>query len=219
MTRSFKIVLRWFTALLVLIDVAPANGLVAQISETVRPDLAGTWILNRELSDEMCPTRHAEGTRGGAPAGLGDPRTFGEPDGFGCDLSSGRGGPSNIPNPVQTTQKHLLVKELIEPGSRLIIVQIPNQRIAFVDTKWSVQVFGTNGEREQHQLQAGTIETTARWDARRLVKEILLTDDTRVVESYALDAEHHRLVVTFKAEDPSGGSDRLVKRIYDALRD
>jgi hypothetical protein len=106
-----------------------------------------------------------------------------------------------------------LMRELLEPSTRLTIV-VKSGEVAITDALGRTQRFATNGSKEKHQLDAGTIETKTRWNGSELVKDVTAGSGMKMVETYAIDPATGQLNVTVKFEG-GRGPDEPMKRVYD----
>jgi hypothetical protein len=125
------------------------------------------------------------------------------------------GGPGSEGRPNEEEMKRLreLMRELLEPSTRLTIV-VKSGEVAITDALGRTQRFATNGTKEKHQLNAGTIETKTRWNGNQLVKDVSASGGMKVVETYAVDAATGQLNVTIRFEG-GRGPDEPMKRVYD----
>ena len=61
--------------------------------------------------------------------------------------------------------------------------------------------YATNGKKEKHQMDAGVVETTTKWDKGALVLSINAGNGMKVTKSYTMASETRQLVVDIKVED------------------
>ncbi len=111
-----------------------------------------------------------------------------------------------------------LIEELMNPPPRLSIFQPEEGHVTFVDAEGHSRTFVTNGANERHQLQAGTVDTTTRWDGTTLVCESSIARGMKIVHTYQAD-DVRRLVVIVTLDDPRMGSAAANRRVYDAQGD
>jgi hypothetical protein len=107
-----------------------------------------------------------------------------------------------------------LMEELMTAMPRLSIFQQEEGRIVFVDADAHARTFTTNGKKERHQLQSGTLETTTKWDGATLVQHSTLGGGVTVTQTFALD-EARRLVISSTLDDSRIGRMPPNKRVYD----
>jgi hypothetical protein len=106
-----------------------------------------------------------------------------------------------------------LVRELLEPSTRLTIVMRSGE-VAITDARGRTQRFATNGTKEKHQLNAGTIDTKTRWNGSQLVQEISASNGLKLVDTYAIDPQTGQLRLTLKFEGGRGPEEPM-QRVYD----
>ena len=76
--------------------------------------------------------------------------------------------------------------------------------------------FVTSNQKEKHELQAGTIETTTKWDGAQLRQEITAAGGLKILRTYELSPDGRRLVVTNRIDRTPGGRDEPPMRVvYD----
>ena len=107
-----------------------------------------------------------------------------------------------------------LMDELMAATPRLSIFQRDEGRIVFVDADGHARTFTTNGKKERHQLQSGTLETTTKWDGLTLVQQSTLGGGMKVTQTFALD-EGPRLVISTTLDDSRAGKMPPGRRVYD----
>jgi hypothetical protein len=107
-----------------------------------------------------------------------------------------------------------LMDEVMTATPRLSIFQRDEGRIAFVDADGHTRTFTTNGKKERHQLQAGTFETTTKWDGVTLVQQSTLGRGVKVTQTFAID-DAKRLVVSTTLDDSRMGKVPQNTRVYD----
>lgn len=204
------------TVAIILSGLTPRDSLAAapqDVSEVApvlagRPDLAGSWVLNEDESDDL---REAiarqggggqEGRRGGAgrtggrrsgDGGSGEERGFRGRRGGGPG-GGGAGGFARAPRTLEITQTDAYVSMATGQGR---------------STK-----FFTDGRSEERDFGQGSGELRAFWDHHELVVE-RQGERGRFRQTYALSADGRQLFVTVVLEGgPAGGSLKL-RRVYD----
>jgi hypothetical protein len=107
-----------------------------------------------------------------------------------------------------------LMDELMTATPRLSIFQRDEGRIVFVDADGHSRTFTTNGKKERHQLQSGTLETTTKWDGVTLVQQSTPGGAVKITQTFVLD-EAKRLVISTTLDDSRMGKAPPSKRVYD----
>jgi hypothetical protein len=91
-----------------------------------------------------------------------------------------------------------------------------------------VRKFKTDGKKEKHQFDNGTVETKSHWDKDGLVIETDLQNGMKLTQTYALApaAEKRQLVISTKMEggmsrggDGGGGERKPMMHYYDDAKD
>jgi hypothetical protein len=193
---------------------AAAGVTQAQRDPAGPPDLHGTWVLNKSLSDTTSSLPNDGGTRSEAPGRVGGGRGFG-----GRGMSSGGGMPpggigrESMPDPEQMKKMREVMDELMQAVERFTIVQPEPAVVAIIDADGHARTFSLSGKKERHQLQSATVEVQSRWDGSALRQEIS-TGNIQIIRTFVRDVEHSRLMVTMAASDSRRGMPPL-KRVYD----
>ena len=193
--------------------------------------LVGGWILNVGLSDEN-PTlpgrgggegrgRSGSGGFGGRSPGAGGGRG-GRGGGYGGGPPRGGGGDQRGGDPEERMRQINAVRDLLEAPDRLTI------------TTTDTMVIITAGDGRTSRLlldgspvkdETTHVERKTRWTGGKLVTDITGLVRGKVTETYALDPDTHRLLVTLQLENAPGQEDpkgdknaekgRTIKRAYD----
>lgn len=200
MNRLAFIILTFVTYAAGALPVAGQAGPPA----ATQTDLAGTWALNRALSQ------------------------FPKDVGFGMDVvPSGRSGSADAAsgasgNPRSLTTRpqtelvarntRQLVDEARNPPARLTIAQTA-AAVTVTDGRGQPRTFQASGRDESVTLDAGPITTVSRWEAGRLVVRYRVETGREVRYTYARRADPPQLIVTTEFLE-RGGHD-VVTRVYD----
>jgi hypothetical protein len=194
----------------VLLMAASVVAISAQTKPTAvdQSELAGTWTINRALSqfprevgfgmDVVPPSRSGSGDLAGVE---GDVRS---------------GNPRSLTAKPQTedvarnTQQ--LVNEVKSPPGRLTIVQTA-AAVTVTDDRGRSRTFHPDGREEFPPLDGGPISTTARWEGARLVVRYKVESGREVRYSYSRKADPPQLVV--QAEFLERGGHDTVIRVYE----
>jgi len=107
-----------------------------------------------------------------------------------------------------------LLDELMTATPRLSVFQREEGRIVFVDADGHTRTFMTNGKKERHQLQSGTVDTSTKWDGVTLVQQSTLGGGVKVTQTFAID-DAQRLVISTTLDDSPMGKLPSHKRVYD----
>jgi hypothetical protein len=196
----------------------------AQAAPGERPHIEGAWILNRDMGDQP--------SRGGAGSDPGDGQGSGRHHGGygggggggygggmrGGGMRGGMGEGGGTEDREEMMRRRALMKELLEPSTRMTVT-IEGDVVAFTEADGRVRKFKTDGKKEKHQYDNGTVETKSRWDKDGLVIETALQNGMKLTETYALapGADRRQLVLQTKIEGGQrDGDDRKpITRYYD----
>jgi hypothetical protein len=176
------------------------------------PDLAGTWVLNRQQS--QLPTDVGFGMI--VPPDTGDATTSTRGGGRG---GRGGGGPVAVAIPktlMESPEEAALGKELVEnertAPSTLVITQTEAVLTVTDDhsRKWT---YHPGAKEDIQQLVAGPIGTTTKWDGAKLVVDYSISKDRKVRYTYSREAASSPLVVEVQFLEKGKGD--AIKRVYD----
>jgi hypothetical protein len=182
----------------------------------------GGWTLNRELSSTPPAPDGPDGGgregrggrgRGGPPIG-----GFGGPGGSGgFGGPGGAGGPGDAPpfDPKEMEKMTALTQELMTPAPHWLVITTDEGTVIFTDAEGRSSRFVPNDKKEKHQLTAGTIETTTKWDKGQLRQEISLSGRMKAVRVFVAMPETRQLVVTTTMEGGRGGRTPPFRLVYD----
>ena len=196
-----------------------AGGAVgaAQAPATERPKIEGAWTLNRDVGDRPgrsagMPDDHGGGQRhggygGGYGGGMGGMRGGG----------MGGGGQMSDEQRAEMQRRRNLARELLTPPTRLNIT-VDGDIVSFTDTDGRVKKDKTDGKKEKHQFDNGTVETKSRWEAGALTIETSMNGGMKFTQSYSLVADHRELMVQTKVEggmSADGDERKPITHYYD----
>jgi len=192
--------------------VIAVGALVAAVpvrSAAPLPDFSGSWTLNRSLSE--------------LPTDVG----------FGVDLpvavangtleSEGRRGrgagsegplPNRIPPPQSqeaVAKQDELVAEVRNPPASLTIAQNATG-ISITDADGRKRLFHTNGAKEVLMLDAGPVDTVAKWNGSTLAIEYTLDKDRQLRYTYEASSPSQLKVRAQMMLRRRGG---IITRVYD----
>jgi len=181
--------------------VAPAH---ARAPAADHPNIDGAWVLNRDMGDEM---QRGGGESGDSEGGGG--HRHGGGGGYGVSAmghGGGMGGGQMSDEQKQEMERRrALMKELLQPSARMNVT-VENDIVTFTESDGRVRKFKTDGKKEKHQFDNGTVETKSKWDNTGLVIETALQNGMKLTQTYTIAAgEKRQLVLATKMEGGGGG--------------
>ena len=212
------------TALGFALAVTLAGGGAARAGQPAaaeRPKIEGAWTLNRDMGDRPgrgpAPDDQAGGHRGGG-GGYGGHGGGGYGGGMGGmrGMGGGGGGPMTDEQRAEMQRRRNLARELLAPPTRLNIT-VDGDMVVFTDADGRVRKYKTDGKKEKHQFDNGTVETKSRWDNAMLVIETSMDGGMKFTQSYGLVSDHRELIVQTKMEGGSHDGDerKPITHYYD----
>ncbi|NOT08404.1 MAG: hypothetical protein HOP28_09385 [Gemmatimonadales bacterium] len=185
-----------------LLAIAAATTVHAQA-----PRLAGSWKLNVNESDKTDEKiREANSTvsptdKGGFQGGRR--RRGGDDGGASASFRTG-----NAPTALLTRYIRPAAEIRVEQSDTIIIV---------VDGQGLPLVYFIDGRKvEEPSGGEPSFETSAKYKDGKLSADRKVGPSDMVKESYTLDSEHHKLIVTLKISSPAFLRPVEIKRVYDA---
>ena len=196
--------------------------------------LAGSWVINEDLSDDLRPQpggRDGDGGRRG-PGGFGDPG-WGPGGGFGGRGGYGRrggfggrgggvGGFDGDPQQMARMRAEMqeAMRDLMTAPRRMRIVADEREIVLTYGDRRVVRLIPDGRE---HSGLAGTrarVTRRTRWRGARLEAEIELQSrmELRVRQTYEVrtpDVGNRQLIVTTRVDGGRGSRDRELRRVYD----
>jgi hypothetical protein len=171
------------------------------------PALSGKWILNVEASDDAREKMLAAGGGQRGPGGFGGGGGMGHGGGrpgggMGTGGGHGHGGGGG--------GGHEGMRAMLEAAHELTITQTANE-VAVLETEGRLRAFHPDGK--GYKDSSGT-EVKTRWRDEGLVVESKRERGPEITETFALEPEPRRLVVTLRFEGRSGGP-ISIRRVYD----
>jgi len=178
----------------------------AQAPAADHPNIDGAWVLNRDMGDQM---QRGGGGDGGEREGGGGHRHGGGGgygvSGMGMGRGMGGGGQMSDEQKQEMERRRALMKELLQPSDRMNVT-VENDIVTFTESDGRVRKFKTDGKKEKHQFDNGTVETKSKWDNTGLVIETDLQNGMKLTQTYSVAAgEKRQLVLATKMEGGSGG--------------
>ena len=176
----------------------------AQAPAADHPNIDGAWVLNRDMGDQM---QRSGGESGDSEGGGGHRR--GDGGGYGVSAmghGGGMGGGQMSDEQKQEMERRrALMKELLQPSARMNVT-VENDIVTFTESDGRVRKFKTDGKKEKHQFDNGTVETKSKWDNTGLVIETALQNGMKLTQTYTVTAgERRQLVLATKMEGGAGG--------------
>jgi hypothetical protein len=181
------------------------------------PNIDGAWVLNRDMGDQMQRGggagengdgegggghRRGGGGGGGGYGGGG----MGRGGGMGGMGRGGMGGGAMSDEQKQEMERRrALMRELLQPSDRMNVT-VESDIVTFTESDGRVRKFKTDGKKEKHQFDNGTVETKSKWDNGGLVIEADLQNGMKLTQTYSVAAgEKRQLVLATKMEGGGGG--------------
>ena len=196
---------------------------MAQGRDASRPDLSGTWTLNRSLSEfphevGFDPDWHDADPTGQAGTGRSSAGRGGRAGGRGSG-----GGESNRTGSVSpifeseddSRKSRELVHEIKEPATTLTISQT-EFAVTMVDAGGRTRTFHTSGKEDRVELDAGPLGAIAKWENAQLVIRLLVEKNRELRYRYSRDPKSPHLLVEIQFADHGRGA--LIRRTYDLAR-
>lgn len=164
-----------------------------------RPDLSGSWQLNRDLSDDA--QEKVQSMRGGAAdagqGGHGPGRHGGLGRIFGGIFGGGRASHTQLEDVV------------VNAPTRFVLMQ-DDQKVVLTEPGGRVRTLPTNNR----TVKVDGRDVRTKWEDSRLVSEITV-GDAKVTETYERSPIPRHLVVTARVD--MQGRQVSIRRIYDAV--
>lgn len=145
--------------------------------------------------------------------------------GYGGGYGGGSGGGGSNP-PAQGNQEdrdkvQQLTGEVKNPSASLTISQSADS-LAITDALGRTRFFQTTGVTDKHQLDAGVVQSTSKWNGPQLVTTYDLGGGRKLIYTYSLVATTKQLLVQVKLDggrsEPAGGGTAMpIKQVYDPL--
>jgi len=175
--------------------------------------IAGGWTLNKELSDKPQAARDQDsagrrrGDGGGGGGGMGRGGRGRRGGGM------GRGGMGAGESPEDAQRMRDAMRDIMNPPDHLTIVQA-DRMILITSGDGRVTRLAPDGKKIKDENTR--IERKTKWDAGKLVSEVSGLGPGKITETYAVDPEHHQLMVTVAMESSRMPQPMTQHRVYDA---
>jgi hypothetical protein len=203
---------RWTAAALSLALCAGPVSTAARQSPRDAASIVGVWTLNKDASDAPPERpngddRRREGDDPGAGRGDGGGRGRG---GFG--RGGGRGGGGGDPEDMRRRMQ--AIRDIMDAPERLTITQTES---LIIITAGDGRTTRLSPDGKAIKDESTGLQRKTRRENGNLVSEIT-GGRNKMIETYAVDPEHHRLTVTVRIDNsrlPNGGA---IRHVYDAER-
>jgi hypothetical protein len=205
----------WTAAGLSLALYAGTVSGAAQQAQSETGSIVGAWTLNKDASD--APRERERQSGDDRPRGQGGGGGGGRGRGFGGGgRGYGRGGGQGAGGGDQEDARRRMqaMRDLMEAPERLTITETESLVIVTAGDGRTTRL-SPDGKKIKDE-STGLARKTRRENGT-LVSEITGGRD-KIIETYAVDPEHHQLRVTLKIDNsrlPNGG---VVRHVYDAER-
>jgi hypothetical protein len=208
----------WFLSGLLtgLLAAGPGVRVLVAAPPSDHSAFTGSWTLNRDAGTATPgfvpqPGDDGGGRRGGGGMGGG----FGGGErGGGFGERGGPGGGRAGLDPKEMEHRMELMQEVMAPAQHWVIGQ-SDGAITFVDSDGRSRRFATGSQKEKHQLEGGTIETTTRWDGAQLRQEINAGGNTKIVRTYEISPAGQLVVTTKMSGSEDGRNRQPMRAVYD----
>jgi hypothetical protein len=190
-----------------------------------KPNVAGSWKLNREESDDARKkmqeardsSRGGIGSGGGSgPYGGGGHGRMGGGYPGGGGPYGGRGGGSQRGSSDEDRQK---MQQLLTPADSLIIAQQKDKdvEVRVTDDQNRQRVFYTDGRKVQKSKDERNQEISAQWLGNRLVSEEKSPRGEKMERSFEVAPGGEKLYVTLNVGGDRSRSSVYVHYVYDIV--
>ena len=195
MVKKYSALFTWALIASAVITTATA-GVTAQDRAVGRPDLSGSWQLNRELSDDA--KAKLQGMHSSQPAGGHGPgRHGGLGRIFGGIFGGGQAG-------------HAQLEEVVVNAPTRFVLTQDDQKVVLTEPEGRVRTLPTN----DRKVKVDGRDVRTKWDNNRLVSETTV-GDAKVIETYERSPRARQLIVTARVD--MQGRQVSVRRVYDAV--
>jgi hypothetical protein len=174
-----------------------------------RPDLAGTWHLNKDRSDEVDDKDRVNPTPGrlGSGPGIGGNGPMGGA-GISGPLMGGRGV-----DPMLRERMRALARIAFEAPEELV-VSSQGDLVRLVDDEGHVTELKADGSKVEEPAAGMTVQRRTRWEKNRLLTELKAKDGGgEVKQVYSRDGD--RLVVESTFEGEVAAKNEKMRFVYD----
>ena len=197
-------------ALLAIVCAIVAAAAIAPMpAQAERPDLAGVWRLNAELTQLPAPGSAAERATGPrAPVG-----SSGAPLGGGRGPTSvGQGGSRSSPDEAARTREAIRLALLTHTT---LTITAADRSLVIADESGRSRTLTPDNKVAKSQAGALTVESRARWADGALLVERKYEGDVKLTERYTVGGTPRRLTIAARLESPRERA-RVFQRVNDA---
>jgi hypothetical protein len=186
-------------------------------AQSTPASIVGAWTLNTELSDPPPAAQSGEREgrgRSGGPGGSGGGGRRGGGGGFGGGggRGGGGGGRGGGGNPEDLQRRREALRDIMRVPDRMTITRTESMVIITTGDGRTTRL-ATDGSKVKDESTG--IERKTRWDRDQLVTEISGVQGGKITETYAVNPESHRLMVTVDAAGARGDAPSPRHRVYD----
>ena len=162
---------------------------------TPTPDLTGTWVLSRDLSDRPGQGGDRDGGGGGGrrPGGGG----MGRPGADGRN-GGGRGG-GGMPDREEMERMRATMQAVVRAPERLIIVKA-DPGLVVTDEEGVSTRLALDGSKETGAVNGVTFESATKWEDGKLRVERKFKGGLKLVETYSVSVNPRLLTVSAHIE-------------------
>jgi len=198
-----------------IVLAVPANGRASAQSHTdttARADsIVGAWTLNGELSDKR--DDRTPGTDSGRRGSGFGRRGGGFGRGGGGFGQGGRAGRSGQGDSEARTHARDATRAIMEAPERLTITHTESMIIITTGDGRTTRLSPDGKKIEDESTGIGR---KTKWDGDKLVSEITGARQGKITETYSVNREQHRLIVTLQMENARSPHAPPISRVYDA---
>ena len=195
-----------------------ASHAAAAPQAKVTPDLTGTWVLNRDLSDRP---GQGGGGDGGSSGRRGPGGSMGRPGGGMGGMGGGMGGRGGghggggMPDREEMERMRATMQAVMRAPERLIIVKADPGLIVTDEEGVSTRL-AVDGSKDTGAVNGVTFESTTKWEDGKLRVERKFKSGLKLVETYAVSVDPRLLTVSAKVEGGRmGDASRTTNRVYE----
>jgi hypothetical protein len=205
----------FLTTLALLTCAAPLS--LAAAPDDERPSLAGSWVLNKDLSSDPAGTLEGPRRRGGRMPIGGQGGGIGGPvgGGVGGPIIGGRRGGFEETDPDESARMRETLRMLLDAPEQMIITA-QDRAVVITSRDGRVERLRADGRKVEETTAGGLrLERKTRWDDDELVSEFKVKDSGggKVKQTWKRDGG--RLVVTSEIDAPRASDPLIVRRVYD----
>jgi hypothetical protein len=207
---------RWTAAGLSLLLYAGAASAAAYQAQADTGSIVGVWTLNKDASDatpERPKQDGGEHARGGGGGGGGrGHRGGGGGGGFGHGGGGGGGMGARGGDQEDVRRRMQAVRDVMDAPERITITQTDSLVII---TAGDGRTTRLSPDGKKIKDESTGLERKTRRENGTLVTEIT-GGPAKMVETYAVDPEHHQLTVTVRTDDSQMRKGGVIRHVYDA---